>query len=55
MIKTLLDKNDPVSGDAPEKFEDDELSVIVVVPNAASVNEALRFLIRVTKNNAAVQ
>ena len=39
-IKTLLDKNDPVSDDAPEKFEDDELSVIVVVPSEDDTNES---------------
>ena len=32
-IKTLLDRNDPLSDGTPEDFEDDELSVIVVVQN----------------------
>ena len=32
-----------------------EPDVAEVFPDAASVNEALRFLIRVTKNNAAIQ
>ena len=31
-IKTLLDKSDPLSEDAPENFSDEELAVIVVVP-----------------------
>lgn len=37
-IKTLLDRNDPLSDGAPESFEDDELSVIVVVPNEKDSN-----------------
>ena len=32
-IKTLLDRNNPLSDGAPENFENDELSVIVIVPN----------------------
>ena len=32
-IKTLLDRSDPLSAGAPEDFENDELSVIVIVPN----------------------
>ncbi len=39
-IRTLLDKNDPISEDAPENFEDDELSVIVVVPSEFDTNES---------------
>lgn len=31
-IKTLLDKNDPLSDESPPGFDDDELSVILVVP-----------------------
>ena len=38
-IRSLLDKNDPISEDAPENFEADELSVIVVVPNENDTNE----------------
>ena len=38
-IRTLLDRNNPLSDGAPEKFEDDELSVIVVVPNEGDSNE----------------
>ena len=32
-IKTLLDRNNPFSDGAPENFENDELSVIVIVPS----------------------
>ena len=32
-IKALLDRTNPLSDGAPEKFENDELSVIVIVPN----------------------
>ena len=32
-IKTLLDRNNPLSDGAPENFENDELSVIVIVPS----------------------
>ncbi len=32
-IKTLLDRNNPISDGAPENFENDELSVIVIVPS----------------------
>ena len=38
-IKTLLDRNNPLSDGAPENFEDDELSVIVVVPSEKDSNE----------------
>ena len=32
-IKALLDRENPLSEDAPEDFENDEFSVIVIVPN----------------------
>lgn len=32
-IKTLLDRRNPLSDGAPDGFEDDEFSVIVIVPN----------------------
>ena len=38
-IKTLLDRSDPLSYGAPEDLENDELSVIVIVPNQADSNE----------------
>jgi len=38
-IKTLLDRTDPLSDGAPENFENDEFSVIVVVPSQADSNE----------------
>lgn len=38
-IKTLLDRNDPLSNGVPENFEDDELSVIVVVPSEKDSND----------------
>ena len=38
-IKTLLDRNNPLSDGAPENIEDDELSVIVVVPNEKDSNK----------------
>ena len=38
-IRTLLDRNDPLSDGAPKNFEDDELSVIVVVPNQKDSDE----------------
>ena len=41
-IKTLLDRNDPLSDGAPKDFEDDELSVIVIVPNEKGSNNAPR-------------
>lgn len=37
-IKTLLTRNDPASDDAPKGFEDDEFSVIVIVPNTEDEN-----------------
>ena len=37
-IRTLLDRNDPLSDGAPEDFEDDEISVIVVVPSKKDSN-----------------
>ena len=39
-IRTLLDRNDPLSDGAPKNFEADELSVIVVVPNEKDSKEA---------------
>ncbi len=39
-IRSLLDKNDPISEDAPESFDEDELSVIVVVPSGHDTNES---------------
>ena len=41
-IKTLIDQNDPLSDGTPEDFEDDELSVIVIVPNEKDSNNASR-------------
>ena len=38
-IKTLLDRGDPLSDDAPKDFENDEFSVIVVVPNGDEPNK----------------
>lgn len=38
-IKTLLDRDDPLSDGAPKGFEDDEFSVIVVVPNEKDSND----------------
>lgn len=38
-IKTLLTRNDPTSDEAPKGFEDDEFSVIVIVPNRGDSNE----------------
>ena len=38
-IKTLLTRNDPTSDDAPKDFENDEFSVIVIVPNTDDSNE----------------
>lgn len=38
-IKTLLDRNDPLSDRAPIHFEADELSVIVVVPSVEDSNK----------------
>ena len=37
-IKTLLTQNDPTSGGAPNGFEDDEFSVIVIVPSQEDSN-----------------
>ena len=37
-IKTLLDPSNPLSDGAPEDFENDELSVIIVVPNQEDSN-----------------
>ena len=38
-IKTLLDRSDPLSGNAPRNFENDEFSVIVIVPNQQDSTE----------------
>ena len=38
-IKMLLDRNDSISDGAPQGFENDELSVIVVVPSQEDSNE----------------
>ena len=38
-IKTLLDRTDPLSDGAPENFENDEFSVIVVAPSQTDSNE----------------
>ena len=38
-IKTLLDRSNPLSDGAPEDFENDEFSVIVIVPRIADSNE----------------
>ena len=38
-IKTLLDPDDSLSDGAPAGFEDDEFSVIVIVPNQEDANE----------------
>ena len=38
-IRTLLDRNDPLSDGAPENFENDEFSVIVIVPDQEDTNE----------------
>ena len=38
-VKTILDRNDPLSDGAPEDFESDEFSVIVIVPNQEDTNE----------------
>ena len=38
-IKTLLDRTDPASDGAPVDFENDEISVIVVVPSKEDSNE----------------
>ena len=39
-IKTLLDRNDPLSDGAPGDIEDDELSVIVVVPSEEDTRQS---------------
>ena len=39
-IRTMLDKNDPISDGAPENFSEDELSVIVVVPSINDTSES---------------
>lgn len=39
-IRTLLDRTDPLSNEAPPNFEDDELSVIVVVPDKNDTTES---------------
>ena len=39
-IKTLLDRTDRLSDGAPENFENDEFSVIVVVPSQSDSNKA---------------
>lgn len=41
-IKILLDQKDSLSADAPEGFENDEFSVIVVVPSQEDSNETFR-------------
>lgn len=38
-IKTLLDRQDPLSDGAPEGFQNEEVSVIVVVPSAQDTHE----------------
>ena len=38
-IKTLLDRTNPLSDGSPEDFENDEFSVIVVVPSQSDSNE----------------
>lgn len=38
-IKTLLDRTDPLSDGSPENFENDEFSVIVVVPSQSDSDE----------------
>ena len=38
-VKTILDRNDPLSDGAPEDFENDEFSVIVIVPNQEETTE----------------
>ena len=38
-IKTLLDRGNPLSDGVPRDFENDELSVIVIVPNQQDSNE----------------
>ncbi len=38
-IKTLLDRSDPLSDGAPTDFENDEFSVIVIVPSQQDSNE----------------
>ena len=38
-IKTLLDRTNPLSDGSPENFENDEFSVIVVVPSPSDSNE----------------
>lgn len=38
-VKTILNRNDPLSDGAPEDFENDEFSVIVIVPNQEDTNE----------------
>lgn len=38
-VKTILNRNDPLSDGAPEDFENDEFSVIVIVPNKEDTNE----------------
>lgn len=38
-IKTLLDQTDPLSDGVPEDFENDEFSVIVIVPGQEDANE----------------
>ena len=41
-IKTLLNQNDPPSDSSPTGFEEDEFSVIVIVPNREDSNETFR-------------
>ena len=38
-VKTILDRNNPLSDGAPEDFVNDEFSVIVIVPNRKESNE----------------
>lgn len=38
-VKTILNRNDPLSDGVPEDFEKDEFSVIVIVPNQEDSNE----------------
>ena len=38
-VKTILDRNNPLSDGAPEDFVDDEFSVIVIVPNREDSDE----------------
>ena len=41
-IKTLLDRTNPLSDGSPENFENDEFSVIVVVPSPSDSNENIQ-------------